>query len=1059
MKINDLATLNEVRRQGLESLVPNRPRIAIGLGTCGIGNGAEEVREAFLCAADEKGIDVLVANTGCLGFCADEPMVNIAMPGKPLIVLSKVRPRDAGPILEDVHRGVPPKRRVLCKIEEWDHLSGGMPSGETGFKSVISYGVGYPDIPHWYDIPFYRGQKKIVLRNCGLIDPTSIEEYIATGGYLGLYRALHQMAPEKVIDEVRAAKLRGRGGAGFLTATKWDFMRRAADETRYVICNADEGDPGAYMNRNEIESDPHSLIEGVTIGAYAMGATEGIVYVRAEYPLAVHRLEKAIVDARAMGLLGEDIMGSGFNFDIRLVEGAGAFVCGEETAMIASLEGQQGRPKPRPPFPAEKGLWGHPTNINNVETWYNIPVIINNGGNWFLNTGTDSSPGTKVFSLVGKVKNTGLVEMPLGTPLKSFVYDVGGGTGNNKAVKAVQTGGPSGGCIPVDLFESSVDYESLAALGSIMGSGGMVVMDEDNCMVDVARYFIEFTHSESCGKCVPCRVGLDHALRILNDITEGRGTIENLDTLDDLGRMIRDASLCGLGQTAPNPVLTTLRFFRHEYEEHILQKWCSAGVCEGLFLSPCENSCPLHMNIPQFIQLYKENRMEDAFESILLDNPLPASTGRVCQHQCEDRCTRAGIDKAVNIRDAHRYIADVCYDSEVADTVRERILSRKLPASGKRVAVVGAGPTGLSAAFYLVLLGHDVTVFEGNPEAGGMLRYAQPEYRLPKAVIAKEVAFIESLGVKFQFNTRIGVDMSPKDLCGGYDSAFLALGTWEPVPVDFPGVRCAGVYNALEFLDATLHGKQPEVGKKVIVVGGGYAAVDSARTLLRLGCDVTIAYRRDRSDMLATPRAIQEAEEEGVKFECLMTPHRIIADGKGWVKAMEFEKTEMAEFGGSGRRKPSPTGEIVRISCETVILAVGKRVDSVFTGSTDLDLNRDGTIKVNRYTAETTEAGVYAGGDVVTGASRVSIAMGQGKHAAQMIDLRLMGESRFEKLFPVFTYSRTAPDEAAGGKRNLSPKAPAHERAKNFSEVALGFSGEQASLEVNRCMRCDACEK
>ena len=472
------------------------------------------------------------------------------------------------------------------------------------------------------------------------------------------------------------------------------------------------------MNRNEIESDPHSLLEGMIIGGYVMGATEGIIYVRAEYPLAVHRLNRAIDAAKNYGLLGENILGRGFNFNISLVEGAGAFVCGEETALIRSLEGKAGRPSPRPPYPAERGLYGKPTNINNVETWYNIAPIIVKGPAWFSETGSPKSPGTKVFSLVGKVRNTGLVEMPLGTPLKTFVYDIGEGEGSGKTVKAVQTGGPSGGCIPQEMFDTPVDYETLAQLGSIMGSGGMVVMDEDNCMVDVARYFIEFTHSESCGKCVPCRVGLDKELQILNRFTRGTATEADMSTLDELGRMIRDMSLCGLGQTAPNPVLTTMRHFRHEFEDHIRAMRCRAGVCEELALSPCENSCPLHMNIPRYLQLYKEDRLEEAFESVIMDNPLPASTGRVCQHPCENRCRRAGMDQAINMREVHRFIADSVFQSDRYDAMVERIAARKLSQTGKKIAIVGAGPAGLACAYYLALLGHECTVYDSELRAG-----------------------------------------------------------------------------------------------------------------------------------------------------------------------------------------------------------------------------------------------------------------------------------------------------------------------------------------------------
>ncbi len=706
------------------------------------------------------------------------------------MVLRRVQANDAARILEGVSSGVLPPDLIYCKIEEWDHIT-----------AHLRYGQGYPEIPLWNAIPFFKGQKKIVLRNCGLISPSDIEEYVAVGGYQALYKVLIDSRADAVIEQVKASRLRGRGGAGFLTGNKWDFLAKAKADAKYIICNADEGDPGAYMNRNEIEGDPHSMIEGMIIGAYVMGATEGIVYVRAEYPLAVRRLTRAIEQAREYGMLGKNILDRGFNFDIELVQGAGAFVCGEETALIASLEGFAGRPRPRPPYPAQKGLWGRPTNINNVETWYNIVPIVSRGPVWFAETGSAKSPGTKVFSLVGKVQNTGLVEMPLGAPLRTFIYDIGEGAVAGRSVKAVQTGGPSGGCIPVEMLDTPVDYESLAQIGSIMGSGGMVVMDEDNCMVDVARYFIEFTHSESCGKCVPCRVGLNKCLRILNSITAGRGTARHLNLLDELGRMIRECSLCALGQSAPNPVLTTIRHFRDEYEDHIVAHRCRAGVCQELALSPCENSCPLRMNIPRFLELYREGRLDDAFESVILDNPLPASTGRVCQHPCDTRCRRQSFDEVVNMREVHRLIADSIYQSDRFEAMLKRILERRLAPTGHKVAVAGAGPTGLTAAFYLAMLGHDVTIFEERGEAGGMLRFAIPEYRLPKAVLRRELDLIEGVGVKFVFNTRVGFDLPLNDLAASFDSVFLSIGTWKESWLYLPGTELKNVYPALPFLE------------------------------------------------------------------------------------------------------------------------------------------------------------------------------------------------------------------------------------------------------------------
>src|SRR5271165_6737113 len=752
-RIEDIGAFSAVREVGMSKLLPPFPRVAVGMGTCGRGNGAEGLYHAFAEAIDRSGTNFFLTSVGCFGACCQEPLVNLHVPGQPMLILHQVQAGDAGRIIHDISTGQITPDLVYCKVEEWDHITGS-----------IRYGHGYPEVPTWNEVPFFKGQKKIVLRNCGLINPDDVEEYIAVGGYQALYKALIDAKPEAIVEQIKAAKLRGRGGAGYLTGNKWEFLRKAVADQKFLICNADEGDPGAYMNRNEIEGDPHSMLEGMIIGGYLMGASSGIIYVRAEYPLAVHRLRKAIEQAQEYGVLGDNILGRGFNFDIELVEGAGAFVCGEETALIASLEGESGRPRPRPPFPAQRGLWGKPSNINNVETWYNIPPIVTKGPAWFTEIGSAKSAGTKVFSLVGKICSTGLVEMPFGTSLKTFVYDIGEGGLDGRSIKAVQTGGPSGGCIPQEMFDTPVDYESLAQLGSIMGSGGMVVMDEDNCMVDVARYFVEFTNSESCGKCVPCRVGLNKSLRILNRITDGAGTMHHLELLDELGRYIRECSLCGLGQTAPNPVLTTLRHFRNEFEDHIVSRRCQAGVCTELALSPCENSCPLHMNIPRFLELYKERRLEDAFESVIMHNPLPSSTGRVCQHPCDSRCRRQTVDEAVNMREVHRFIADLIFTTSKYEPMVQAIAARKLEATGRKIAVVGAGPAGLTAAFYLAMLGHDVTVYDSQSEAGGMLRFALPEYRLPKSALRHEIELIEKLGVKFTFNTRVGVDISLNDL-------------------------------------------------------------------------------------------------------------------------------------------------------------------------------------------------------------------------------------------------------------------------------------------------------
>jgi NADH-quinone oxidoreductase subunit F len=1043
-RILDIGAFNAVREAGLAKLVPPVPRLAVGMGTCGRGNGAEGLYQAFLQAIESSGANLVLAPVGCFGACFQEPLVNVRLPGSPLVILRRVQANDATRVLHDIANGNLSPDLIYCKIEEWDHITG-----------HVRYGQAYPEVPLWSDVPFFKGQKKIVLRNCGLINPDDIEEYIAVGGYQALYKVLIDANPVGVIEQIKASKLRGRGGAGYSTGSKWEFLAKAKAEPKYIICNADEGDPGAYMNRNEIESDPHSLLEGMIIGAYVMGATEGIIYVRAEYPLAVHRLNRAIEQARDYGLLGENILGRGFKLDIEVVEGAGAFVCGEETALIASLEGEAGRPRPRPPFPAQKGLWGKPTNINNVETWYNIAPIVTRGPAWFTETGSSKSSGTKVFSLVGKVKNTGLVEMPLGTSLKTFIYDIGEGAVGEGQVKAVQTGGPSGGCIPQEMFDTAVDYENLQQLGSIMGSGGMVVMDEDNCMVDVARYFIEFTHAESCGKCIPCRVGLNKCLRILNRVTEGAGTTHHLEILDELSHYIRDCSLCGLGQTAPNPVLTTLRHFRNEFEDHILARRCQAGVCEELALSPCENSCPLHMNIPRFLQLYKENRLEDAFLSVILDNPLPASTGRVCQHPCDTRCRRQTLDQAVNMREVHRFIADSVFDSDKYEPMAQVIVGRKFEPTGRKVAIVGAGPAGLTAAFYLAMLGHDVTVYDSKSEAGGMLRFALPEYRLPKGILRREIELIERLGVKFSFNTRVGVDLALNDLDDHFDMVFLSIGTWKESWVYQSGTELKGVYPALNFLEAVAAGQEVNLGRRVAIIGGGNAAIDSARTSLRKGCDVTVFYRREYKDMPAIEEETQAAKDEGAKFVFLAAPHRVIGDAKGNVKAIEIVKTRLGEYDSSGRRKPIATNEVQRFECDSVIFAVGETVDLDFARASGLVLKENGTIEVNRFTHETSRPRFYAGGDLVTGASNVSNAMASGKQAARSIDLQLMETDRWNSLYPEMEYEQAPPEEPSSNRRHTGHALAASARVRSQDEVVTGLSHEEALDESCRCLRCD----
>ncbi len=535
-------------------------RILVGQGSCGVASGARKTADEIERQVENLGLEnIHVDKTGCIGSCFLEPIVDVYDDeGNLEIRYIKISPDKVSDI---VNR----------------HIAGGEP--------VWEYGI--PDV----DQDYLSKQKKIVLRNCGIINPEVIEEYIMVGGYQATKKALTTMTPEEVIEEMKVSGLRGRGGAGFPTWFKWDAARNNDAPQKYMVCNADEGDPGAFMDRSILEGDPHALLEGMIIGAYAIGATEGAIYVRAEYPLAISRLEIAIAQAREKGFLGKDILGSGFDFDIRIKAGAGAFVCGEETALIASLEGERGMPRLKPPFPAQKGLWQQPTNINNVETFANVPYIISKGGELFGSLGTEKSKGTKVFALAGKIKKGGLVEVPMGLPIKDVIFEIGGGIKNDKKFKAVQMGGPSGGCIPAELADTPVDYESITGTGAIVGSGGMIVMDESTCMVDMARYFLDFTKKESCGKCNYCRLGTMRMLEILERITRGEGKDGDIELLEELALKVKDGSMCGLGQTAPNPVLTTIKYFRNEYEDHIYRKKCTAHSCTELLTFTIKDNC------------------------------------------------------------------------------------------------------------------------------------------------------------------------------------------------------------------------------------------------------------------------------------------------------------------------------------------------------------------------------------------------------------------------------------------------------------------------------------
>ena len=903
-------------------------------------------------------------------------------------------------------------------------------------------------IPRIMDIPYYAHQRLITLRNLTLINPENIGDAIARDAYQGAAKALVDMSAEDIINEIKISGLRGRGGAGFPTGMKWELATQSKGEVKYVLCNADEGDPGAFMDRSVLEADPHAVIEGMIIAAKAINAHQGYIYCRAEYPLAIRRVSKAIEQARNYGLLGPDILGSGFAFDLGIYQGAGAFVCGEETALMTSIEGKRGMPRPRPPFPAQAGLWGKPTILNNVETLANIAQIILQGGTWYARIGTKGSKGTKVFALSGKVHNSGLVEVPMGMPLKDIIYKIGGGITGDKRFKAVQLGGPSGGCVPADLLDTVTDYEAITRTGAIMGSGGMVVMDEGNCMVDIARFFMEFCQEESCGKCSPCRVGTKRMLELLTKITKGHGEIGDITALEELAEMVKDSSLCGLGQTAPNPVLSTLRYFRHEYEDHILERHCEAGVCPELVKTQCTNACPLGQEVPGYISLVAEERFEEAIRLIRESNPMPGVLGRVCHHPCLDFCVRTQTDAPINIPKIKRFAADMA---------RQRNISVEFPRAREkeeRVAIIGGGPSGLGAAYYLRVMGYKPTIFEELPKLGGMLRYGIPAYRLPREILDEEITYIINTGVEVRTGVRFGRETSIEELRREYDAIYIGIGAHKSLEMGIPGEDMDGVYGGTEFLRQVELGNSPPIGTKVAVIGGGNVAIDVARTCRRMGAEVTILYRREQKDMPASAEEIEDALAEGIALKTLMMP-KAIGRANGRLN-LTVHQCEPGEFDKDGRRKPLPVpGAVVEEEHDTIFAAIGQISDTDFIAN--LELKR-GWISVDRHTLATNLEGVYSGGDVVTGPAMAVDALAAGKRAAFSIDRDLSkrrGEMPYVEDYDRIYVTMKVPEEIVWQEMERVPKISPSERIKDWREVERGFDIEAVRKECGRCLRCD----
>ena len=815
-RLTSVEGLEKLRQQILTRYQAIRKRVRVCVGTACHSLDGEKLAQAFEQVLEEtgQGQDFLVTPTGCNGFCAHGPIVVIEPDN---IFYQRVRPERVREIVE---------KTVLAGELVEDLL---YTDPETG-KIIV----------HESEIPFYARQERIVFQDSGRNFITNIEDYISRGGYSALAKVLSEVTPEEVIEEIKLSGLRGRGGGGFPTGTKWESCRKAKGDLKYVMCNADEGDPGAYMDRALLEGNPHQILEGMIIGAYAIGAREGYLYVRFEYPMAVKNAIWAIQQAEAYGLLGSGILGTDFSLTMKVNRGAGAFICGESTALMASLEGKIGEPRGKHIHTVEKGLWNRPSNLNNVETWATVPLIIDRGASWHAAIGTERSKGTKIFSLVGKINNTGLVEVAMGTPLRKIIYEIGGGIPKGKAFKAVQTGGPSGGCIPKALIDLPVDFEKLKEAGSMMGSGGMIVLDEETCMVDMARYFLNFLEEESCGKCVPCRLGVKRMHEIVTGICQGQGKEGDIERLQNLGSTITEAALCGLGKSSSNPVLSTIKYFREEYEAHIRDKECPAGVCRRLSAAPCQKGCPAGIDVPSYVALTASGHYEQALEIVRADNPFPSVCGRICNHGCEVTCTRGEVDSPIAIMQLKRFISDF-------EGTRPLVLPQPVPKTKlQKVAVVGGGPAGLSAAYFLARKGYPVTLFEASSVLGGMLALGIPEFRLPREHLQRDIQYILALGIEVKTQTPIGKDLTLEQLKKqGYEAVFLATGAHQGLAMGvFGETLYEGIIDALDFLKKANSSPESLAGKRVVVVGGGYAAVDAARAAIRLGAEVHLVYRR-----------------------------------------------------------------------------------------------------------------------------------------------------------------------------------------------------------------------
>ena len=1043
LQVDHLAARRAQARELWEQKINADVYVTVGLGTCGLAAGAGETLKAVYDEVDKRQLRAVVGQVGCVGMCSYEPMLEVQAKGKPRINYGGALPDRVPEIFAAYFEGAPLQHSVV--VGEVTHTV-------TRSNGHALHSLSLVDPEDKRRIAFQGKQLRVVLSNCGLIDPELIDDYLAVDGYQALEKVLSGMAPEDLIEEVTQSGLRGRGGGGFPAGVKWGLARKSQRWPKYVICNADEGDPGAFMDRSTLEGDPHSLIEGMIIAGYAISAQAGYIYCRAEYPLAIKRLGIALAQARELGLLGENILGSGFSFDIYIKEGAGAFVCGEETALMASIQGERGQPWPRPPYPAVSGLWGQPSNVNNVKSYAYVPRIIRMGADWFKGLGTEGSPGTAIFALTGMVNRTGLIEVPMGITLRDIIYDVGGGIPEGKKFKAVQTGGPLGGCLPEAYLDTPVDFDSLRAAGAVMGSGGMIVADETTCMVEFAKYFLQFACDESCGKCPPCRIGSIRMLEILERITAGKGEPENIERIRYLATGMQRGSLCALGQLTPSPVLSVLRHFEEEFWAHISEGRCPAASCQMLVRAPCVSACPAGVDAPAYLALVAQGRYAEALAAHREANPFAMICGRVCPAFCEGVCRRGQVDEPIAIRHVKRFMADKYYAEPWTPP-------RLAPAKGVKVAVVGAGPCGLTAALRLAQQGYQVTVFERMPQPGGMMTYGIPAYRLPREPLFAEIDHIRRAGVEIRCNLEMGTDFTIKSLkADGYQAIVLALGAHRSRSLGVHGEHKRGVYHGVQLLRDIALGRLPNLsGKYVVVVGGGDTAMDAARSAWRLGArGAHVVYRRTEHEMPAIKEEVERARQEGIQFHFLVTPVAILGDEA--VTGVRLQRQALGEFDTSGRRRPVPIpGSEFDMPCDVLVPAIGQ---ITWVDDESLGMHRKATFEVGKAFELGDVPGVFAAGDAVSGPATVVQSVAHGNQVALVVDHWLttgeMGGVYYRPTRHDIPQLYN-PEDYASARRPATKMLSAPDRLarQDFAEVEMVFDARTMQEECKRCLRCD----